>query len=353
MRCSRRDACVLALLGIPLLGIVGTSCVGTLPSTSGGTGGTTPTDMGSGGAGSPKDGTGGTASGVGGSGAGGSGIGGAAQLDGGSRDAPADAGTGAGGRGVLDAGGSAGTTGAAGAGGVSLCTPGRYLVCEGFENTAAGTNVAPTGWTRTGAVDVIADAAGVYRGAHAMRINAAPSGPRRINLAGAAAAALGGNHWGRIFYKVQLPAPKPASGVVHSTLVAGSATSPVSGTIEVRVADTVEDTTGHHQFLYNVQPNGRNEFGKGSAYNWTYDGNWHCAEWHVDYATQSYHFYFDGTDVTQIAIANGAGNLNDSEIPVVFSSMAIGWNNYQTSTPGFVAWIDEIAMDTNRIGCGN
>ena len=37
---------------------------------------------------------------------------------------------------------------------------------------------------------------------------------------------------------------------------------------------------------------------------------------------------------------------------MVFSSLSVGWNNYQTSTPGFVAWIDEIAMDLNRIGCG-
>ncbi len=162
--------------------------------------------------------------------------------------------------------------------------------------------------------------------------------------------ALGGSHWGRIFYKVQTPAPMPTSGVVHSTLVAGAAVSPVSGNIEVRVVDTVEDTTGHHQFLYNVQPDTRAEFGTGSDYSWTYDGRWHCAEWHVDYATQSYHFYFDGAEVTSIAITNGAGNFVDSEIPAVFTSLSVGWNNYQTSTPGFVAWFDEIAVDRARPG---
>jgi len=239
-------------------------------------------------------------------------------------------------------------------GAASQCAPGRYVVCEGFEGTAVGTNVAPAGWTRSGAVDVIGDAANIYRGAHAMRINAGASGARRITLAGAAVAALGGNHWGRIFYKVQTPAPKPAMGVVHSTMVAGSAPSPVTGTIEVRVVDTVEDTSGHHQFLYNVQPNGgRAEFGKGSPYDWTYDGNWHCAEWHVDYATQSYHFYLDGAEVTSIALTNGAGNFTNSEIPMAFTSMSVGWNNYQAVTPGFVAWFDEIAMDPARIGCGN
>jgi hypothetical protein len=319
------------------------SCAGSVPSAPDGAG-----------AGTGGSGTGGIG---GGASVGGSGAGGSPQIDAGittdsSSDARGTGGAGAGGRSGLDAGAPDTGGGTAGAGGPSLCASGRYIVCEGFESTAVGTNVAPAGWTRSGAVDVIADAGNVYRGMHAMRINAAASGARRVTLSGATVTALGSSHWGRVFYKVQTPAPKPASGVVHSTLVAGAATSPVSGTIEVRVVDTVEDTTGHHQFLYNVQPNGRAEFGKGSPYSWTYDGNWHCAEWHVEYATQSYHYYFDGTEITSIAIANGAGNFTNSEIPMVFSSLSVGWNNYQTSSPGFVAWFDEIAMDVNRIGCG-
>jgi hypothetical protein len=95
------------------------------------------------------------------------------------------------------------------------------------------------------------------------------------------------------------------------------------------------------------------EFGKGSAYNWSYDDNWHCAEWHVDGATQSYQFFIDGAEVTQIAINNGAGKYSGTDIPNVFTQARVGWNNYQSASPGFVAWIDEIAMHTSRIGCGN
>ena len=42
-------------------------------------------------------------------------------------------------------------------------------------------------------------------------------------------------------------------------------------------------------------------------------GSWHCAEWHVDGATQTYEFFFDGTEVQQIRIQNGAGN-NGTEL---------------------------------------
>lgn len=230
-------------------------------------------------------------------------------------------------------------------GGESLCQAGKYIVCEGFEQTAEG--AVPTGWTRTGSVAVASDAAA--RGTHALKIGAAASGARRISMN---AAALGSGHWGRIFYRVSIPPPLPAGGaVIHSTLVALSGTSPLGGTEEVRVVDTVENSQGMHQFLYNVQPSAKAEFGKGSAYNWRYDGQWHCAEWHIDSPTQGYHFYLDGTEVTPIAINNGAGNFTNSEIPLVFTTVAVGWNNYQTANPSFVAWIDEVALDLTRIGC--
>jgi hypothetical protein len=127
---------------------------------------------------------------------------------------------------------------------------------------------------------------------------------------------------------------------------------PVNGNEEVRVVDTVKDANQKHQFLYNVQPSGA-EFGKGSPYNWMFDGNWHCAEWHIDAPTQSYTFYYDGAEVTSITINNGAGNYAGSDIPTAFTDVRVGWNNYQSAPPGFVAWIDEVALDVNRIGCGN
>jgi hypothetical protein len=228
-----------------------------------------------------------------------------------------------------------------------LCTPGKFLICEDFEATAVG--AVPTGWTKHGDATVQADAAA--RGTRALKIGAATNGERRIHTD---ASKLGSGHWGRIFYRVQLPAAVPPSGnVLHSTLVGFQGNGPRNGNSEYRVVDTVEDANGKHQFLWNVQPASVAEFGKGSPYNWMYDGKWHCAEWHVDGPTQSYHFYIDSAEVTQIAINNGAGNTNGTDIPNVFSQAHVGWNNYQNASPGFVAWIDEVAMHTTRVGCGN
>ena len=261
---------------------------------SGGTGGS----AGGGGAGLSVGGAAGKGSGAGGltdtgaggaagTGAGGSAVGGAAAGGAAGRGAGGSASGGS-------AAGGAGSSGSAGIGGPSLCTPGKYLICEDFESTAVG--AIPTGWTKHGNAAVASDQAA--RGSHSLKIAAADNGERRIYTD---ATKLGSGHWGRIFYRVQIPAP---SAFVHSTIVAFQGNGPVNGNEEVRVVDTVKNADaggkpGTHQFLYNVQPVGKNEFGKVSDYDWNFDGKWHCAEWHIDSPTQSYHFYIDSSEVTQ------------------------------------------------------
>ena len=61
--------------------------------------------------------------------------------------------------------------------------------------------------------------------------------------------------------------------------------------------------------------------------------------------------------MTQIRIQNGAGNYgsgsNRTHLPMMFNDFRVGWITYQNAPPGFTAWVDEVAIDTNRIGCGN
>ena len=237
------------------------------------------------------------------------------------------------------------------AGGQAVLDPplghGKVLLIEDFEAVAAGQ--VPRGYTKTGAVAVVEDVA--HSGRKSLRLDAAGNGPRRITLKGDVVTALGGQHWGRLYFKVQLPAPEPAGGVIHSTLVAGSAQSPLAkDPIEVRVLDTVLGGKGLHQWIYNVQPSKRPEFGKGSSYVHKYTDEWTLAEWSVDFATQSYRLFLNGAEVKDIAFSKGAGNFKDSEIPELFESLSFGWNNYQAAGKGFVAWIDDIALAKERLG---
>lgn len=315
-------------------------------STSGGGGGLISGNAGQ--AGTSGAGSGGSAGTAGEGGTGGdaasAGVAGASGNAGTSGGAGMSGSGGMGGNGGSDAGGGGG-----GAGGAPFdCSDANLIVCETFEDVDAGS--LPAGWQKSG--DVGVDTTEAHSGTGSLRTAAAENGARRMTLSDARVQALGGTHWGRVFYKVQTPAPAPDSGVIHSTLVAGSAESPLGGNIEVRVVDTVENTEGFHQYLFNVQPSERGEFGRGSSYDYRYDGEWHCTEWFVDHATQAYRFFVDGTEITSIAIMNGASNFQNSEIPAVFESISVGWNNYQGAPDGgFVAWFDDLALGPSQVGC--
>ncbi len=106
--------------------------------------------------------------------------------------------------------------------------PAGVIVAEDFESTAVGE--IPAGFTKTGAIAVADDAA--HSGHHALKVEPAVRGGRFISLAPDKVAALGGEHWGRLYFKVKTPAPLPLvpdgkkTASIHTTLV--PATSAIS-----------------------------------------------------------------------------------------------------------------------------
>ena len=229
----------------------------------------------------------------------------------------------------------------------------KPLISEDFESTKDGD--IPKGYTKAGAVSVVSDVA--HTGKKSLRLDSAERGARRIIREGPEVAALGSQHWGRLYYKVKLPTPAPVVpegkkfAVIHSTLVGGKATSPLhSDPIEVRVVDTVLGSNGSFQYLYNVQPRKRPEFATGSKYRFQYSDQWTLVEWFVDHATQTYRFYVNGEEVPETTLNKGAGQFAGAEIPAAFESIFFGWCNYQAAGEGFTAWIDDIAVGKERLG---
>ena len=224
-----------------------------------------------------------------------------------------------------------------------------FFLFEDFESTEPGK--IPKAFTPVGSVGVVDDVA--HTGRHSLRLNAAVNGPRQIVWKGPQLTAMGGEHWGRLFYRVQLPSPLPAGGGIHTSIVAGAAVSPLAkDKIEVRMMGTSTRGDGSFTYLYNVQPlQGRAEFGAGSGQVNHYTDGWTLAEWYVDYATQTYRFFINGKELTDLAIHKGAGAYAGAEIPQVFDSLAFGWQNYQAAAgTGFVTWIDDLALTKERIG---
>lgn len=281
-------------------------------------------------------GTGGAPVGTGGTGAGGSGTGGSGA--GGAKGGGTGGGTG--GAVAVDAG----AADSSGGGSTLGCAGKTYKLCEDFESGTTGG--VPTGWTVARGYDTSmpTDAAlardQAHSGSMAVKSTSAVPGQNRIARSLTALGATASKHWGRIFYKVQAPSVKPAgNGVLHTTFVG------LIGTSENRIVDTVEASNGTHQWLFN-NPNDQGSVG--SAYSWTFDANWHCAEWFVDVSTFSYRFFHDSQEVTAIGFAN---KTNSQMTP--YTAINVGAQFYQALPTGmsWVMWFDDLAIDDNRIGC--
>jgi hypothetical protein len=230
-------------------------------------------------------------------------------------------------------------------GGASRC-PGGFTVCESFESTAVG--ALPAGWARRPgflgkSMAVSADDAA--RGIHALKVEGGDSGSQFLEMKDNLGS-LATRHWGRIFFRVKVPAPWPASGVLHGDIVQHLGPHPGGGTNGVRWG-IVENTQMKFQWIYNVQPTeGEGEFADGTNYVYSWPGRWQCLEWRYDQPAQQGELWLDGASVP-IRV----GESHPPEIPV-FTSLGVGWANYQPAGAGFVVYIDEVAFDaTGRIGC--
>ena len=192
-----------------------------------------------------------------------------------------------------------------------------------------------------------------HSGTHALRIEPAVKGGRFISLDPAKVAELGGEHWGRMYFKVKTPTPLPTGRLIHITLVDGKGTSPLANDlIDVRLATLLFYPNGDYGWFYNVQPpNGRKEFGPKSATMHKFNDDWMLLEWHANYADQSYEFFVNGQEVADIGQHKGAGKFEGIEIPAAFQTLSFGFTNYQAATDdGFTVWVDDIAVGKHRLG---
>lgn len=336
-------------VALALAGCEGTSSDGEAGSGNAGSGGMSGGTSGAGGGGGHGGGSG-ASGGSGGAGAGGSGSGGSSGTggagaggNGGDSGAGGQGGGGAGGDSMPDAGQDAGPL-------PSDCSGGGYLICEDFEDTALGE--VPEGWSKFGDPVGVADDQAVS-GTKSLKMSES-SDWRRMQRDGSS---LPTTHWGRIRYRVDADVPDPLE---HSTMVSFIGDSPANDSqVWVRVVDTVKEPIegwggdgngNHYQYLYNVQRIGvEEEFGKGGPYESKFDGEWHCVEWYISSATQAYRFFADGDEIEDMAFENGAGVYENSEIPTTFDEVHVGWVTYQGGT--FTAWIDDLAIATQRVGC--
>jgi len=225
------------------------------------------------------------------------------------------------------------------------CAGKSYKLCEDFEEPAGTVGAIPTGWTQLklgygsgSAKNAVLASDEFHSGARSMKSDSATNDQWRIQKDIASLGATATKHWGRVYYSVQANSPKPASGVIHTTFTALEGPSG-----ENRIVDTVENSGGMHQWIYNLPSDGCSV---GSAYDWKFEPEWHCAEWYVDVATFSFQFYTDAVEVPSISFTDKTCDMMSQ-----YTTIALGTTTYQTLPAPMVVWFDDLAIDDNRIGC--
>jgi len=320
------------------------------------------------------------AGGVGGAGgATSSGTGGAAGLAGAAGEASAGAGGAAGSGTAGVAGSGAAGSGAAGSGvagsgtdggaadapagtrnlstdrtlffGTSRCAQANVQLCEDFESGTLDTAT----WTTLGAKPVI-DGAQAARGGKALHLMITGNGQTAIREKKTFPEA-NDTYYGRVFvYFASLPTPATGFDYAHWTMIAASGTQ-VMG--EIRVSGQMSNGKS----LWGVGTDNRVDAnGTGDWTNSDGDpngkpvavptGQWMCIEWMHKGDTSETQFWWDGTlhpSLSTTSTMHG-GNNNPFLLPK-FTQVWIGWQEYQDSTERFEMWIDEIAIDSQRIGC--
>ena len=215
-------------------------------------------------------------------------------------------------------------------------------LCEDFESGSAGET--PPGWSEYWGWDgsgsrAVLSTEQQHGGAQSLKSAIGTNGQYRVMLP--LDPGLARHHWGRIFYQVQTPVALDGQ-YVHNTFVAFGRPDSENGD-ESRVVDTVVDPTGAHQFLFNVPDD---SCCASSSYDYRYEGGWHCAEWYVDGDSESFRFFYDGTEVDDLAFEGVAGaHIAD------FDKIIVGWINYQSPSTPNVGWFDDLALDDEQIGC--
>ncbi len=113
------------------------------------------------------------------------------------------------------------------------------------------------------------------------------------------------------------------------------------------------------QFLaqYDVQPSGQADCAQRAQVSLMLN-KWSCIEWRFDGTLKEMDLWLDGTIIPALSVRqmapNGKAacqNQNWSGIwePPTFDAIRLGWQHYQQG-PG-EAWIDDVAVDTKKIGC--
>ncbi len=234
--------------------------------------------------------------------------------------------------------------------GAPRCIPGVFLLCEDFESEAPGAPADPDVW-QTMDDRIRVDAARAARGAQALHVvthsNESTHFIRTTQIAPAT------KLWGRLFFWVEPPRPTAFS---HWTVIEATGAHPAGGSARIRFGGihvpNVENRLDFNYDIWGGQPAGFHEVGRELTGHDTADSTWHCLEWLFDVNAREARLFRDGSEETGLHAMQSIDGIA-LDFPTL-DGLNIGMAIYQDiGNSSWSVWIDEVAVDRERIGCSN
>ena len=235
----------------------------------------------------------------------------------------------------------------------SLCPDLDVLLCEGFESRTAGTLPNPDIWSLElgEGSEIVVDDAIAARGSHAARFRVTQD--RKWAYLQTETILKGAERriWGRLFLMIGDARPATEALVHWNFVEIMAGTDPIK---MYRYGGISLAELGRNYFIWNHEmrprPAGFDELAKSDAHDATVPpGQWLCIEWMFDANEDESRLFRDGEERAALHV-KGEVNGTTFDIPP-FRALNVGWTVYQPLEKEYVVWIDEIALDKDRIGC--
>lgn len=241
--------------------------------------------------------------------------------------------------------------------GVSRCAGGDFLLCDGFESTAIDTERWKIEkWGDSNVVEVTEEFAA--RGAKSVHFHAVSGASAAYIKTTAIFPVADNTYYGRMFLRVKSYATQV--DYAHWTVIEAAGKLQPSDTQETAIR-----VGGQYS-------SGKNYWGVGTDHgptgDWTNNDNdptgapvppptntWTCLEWLHSGADDTTKLFIDGIEHPSLAtdkrVIHYGGDQTADYLMPEFSSVAVGWWQYQAAPESFDVWVDEVALDDERIGC--
>ena len=253
---------------------------------------------------------------------------------------------------AIGGGSAAGAGGGGGSvtlGGPSL--PCTFAFCEGFESYADGAHPKDARWTETqGADQVVVTSTKPARGQRSLHIKFEDN-PRQTHWMRTSEPfpKLSRQNYGRIFVWIeQLPDAKieyrhwvtvemhPNNGPVLRVL--GGETPP-------NIGAKANDITKQDSAMFDLITPGEDRRREDNVNIGA--KKWFCFEWSLDVDANSYRMWLDGAPMPGASWDHSNPDYTFQPI----SYLWLGWTDWHNDSANWEVYLDEVALDSNRIGC--